>query len=113
MTIEEASKQYEIPAYIRKEYEQLGLYGKQRNETGSWECDRRDLENMSLMVTLHQAGFEETEVKRYMNLILPGTGTEAEQLKMLNRRRDSAMSKIRFYEGQIDLLDYLRYELQK
>lgn len=113
MTIEEASKQYEIPAYIRKEYEQLDLCGKEQDKTGSWECDECDLEYLSLMVTLHQIGFEGTEVKEYIKLVFQGMGTKAERMKMLNRKRDDAMSKIHFCEEQIDLLDYLRYELQK
>ena len=113
MTIEEASKQYEIPDYIREEYERLGLRGKTRDKAGSWECDRYDLEYLGLMVTLHQIGFERADVKTYMNLVFRGKCTKAERLKMLNRKRDKAMESIHFCEGQIDLLDYLRYELEK
>ena len=48
-----------------------------------------------------------------MNLVFRGKCTKAERLKMLNRKRDKAMESIHFCEGQIDLLDYLRYELEK
>lgn len=113
MRIEEASRQYEIPAYIQEEYEQLNAYEKQRDETGSWECGQRDLEYMGLMVTLHQIGFERAEVKKYMNLVMQGAEAKAERMKMLDQKRDNTLDKIHFCEGQIDLLDYLRYELQR
>lgn len=113
LMIEEASRQYEIPAYIREEYEQLGPDGKQKNYMGSWECGRCDLEYMSLMITLHQIGFEGEEVKKYMMLVMQGEGAEAERMKMLDQKRDSTLDKIHFCEGQIALLDYLRYEIQK
>ena len=89
MIIEEASRQYEIPAYIREEYEQLDLCGKQRGKKGLWECSQCDLEYMGLMVTLHQIGFGKEEVKKYMNLVMQGEGSKAERMKMLNQKRDS------------------------
>lgn len=112
MTIAEASRQYKIPNDIVSEYEQIGLPGKQKRTDGFWECDSRDLELLSLMVTLHQIGFETAEVKTYIQLVLKGKGTERARLDILNRRREQALKEIHLHEGEIDLLDYLRYELQ-
>ena len=113
MTIAQASRQYKIPAAIVAEYEQLGIPGKQENENGRWECSPRDLELLSLMATLHQSGLGAEDVKAYIRLVLKGKGTEKARLQILNRRREEALEELHHHEGEVDLLDYLRYELQK
>lgn len=111
MTMDEAGKQYEIPDNVLEEYE--CLCEKQKSEIGVWECTEQDLEYLSLMVTLHQIGFVPGEVKKYMKLVLQGKETAQVRLAMLNRERGKSMEEIHLCEGRVDLLDYLRYELQK
>ena len=81
LMIEEASRQYEIPAYIREAYEQVGPYGKQKSHMDSWECGQCDLEYMGLMITLYRIGFEGEEVKKDTKLVMQGVGAEAELSK--------------------------------
>lgn len=109
MTIGEAKIQYEIPNHIIEEYEQLMQYKK----GSDWECSRKDLDYMGIMVTLHQIGFGEKEVATYMELAFEGESTENKRLAILNRKRHSTMDEIHVMEGQVDMLDYLRYKLQE
>ena len=113
MTIEEASRQYQIPLHILREYESWGLCGAVKKVMGAWQYDDEDLERLSLIMTLHDIGFTSPEVETYMRLLLEGPGTEAIRLRMLNRKRESALDDIHIRERQLERLDYLRHEIQR
>lgn len=70
MTIEEASKKYNIPIHILKEYESWGLCQEVKKVMGSWQYDETDLERLSLIMTLHNLDFTVEEIEKYMKLSL-------------------------------------------
>ena len=113
MTIQEASDRYQIPMNILKEYESWGLCGAVKKVMGAWQYDDKDLERLSLIMTLHDIGFTTEEVETYIRLTLEQADSELERLRMLNRKRDSALNKLHFRERQLQRLDYLRHEIQK
>lgn len=113
MTINEASERYKIPIKILREYESWGLCGEVKKVMGSWHYDERDIERLSTIMTLHDIGFTNVEVKKYMQLLLKGKSTEKERLKMLGKKRNGTLDEIHFKEKQLDRLDYLRFEIQK
>lgn len=113
MTINEASERYKIPIKVLQEYESWGLCGEVKKIMGSWHYDDRDIERLSTIMTLHDIGFTNDEVKTYMRLLLKGTSTEKERLIMLNKKRNGTLDEIHFKEKQLDRLDYLRFEIQK
>lgn len=57
ITIEEASKKYNIPIHILKEYESWGLCQEVKKVMGSWQYDETDLERLSLIMTLYDLDF--------------------------------------------------------
>ena len=91
MTIQEASERYQIPMEILKEYEAWGLCGTVKRVMGAWQYDDQDLERLSLIMTLHDSGFENEEVEEYMRLLLEEKNTEK----------------------QLERLDYLRFKIQQ
>ncbi len=111
MTITEASEHYNIPIKILQEYESWGLCGEVKKVMGSWQYDDQDLERLSLIMTLHDIGFENKEVEAYMRLMMQGEETKEERMKMLNRHRSHALDEIHFREKQLERMDYLRYEI--
>ena len=113
MTIDEASERYNIPVSILREYESWGLCGEVKKVMGAWQYDKSDLEKLSVIMTLHDVGFENGEVEAYMRLLLSGASTEEERMKMLQKRREGTLDEIHFRERQLDRLDYLRYEILK
>ena len=113
MTKEEASRAYNIPIEILDEYESWGLCGTVKEVMGVWQYDDRDLERLSMIMTLHDIGFSNDEVECYMRLLLKGELTEDERMLMLNQKRKSALDEIHFKERQIERLDYLRYKIRK
>lgn len=113
MTIDEASERYNITVAILREYEQWGLCKTVKKVMGDWRYDERDLERLSMIMTLHDIGFSNDEIESYMRLMLDGDGTEQDRMDMLNKKRSIALEEIHFKERQLDRLDYLRYEIQK
>lgn len=112
MTIEEVMRQYNIPEKILKEYESFGLCDAVRNVMEDWQYDDRDLERLSMIMTLHDIGFRSEEVKYYMRLLIAGDQTGDERMRMLNQKREEALDEIHFREKQMERMDYLRYEIR-
>lgn len=113
MTIDEASERYEIPIEILREYESWGLCGVVKKVMGAWQYDEEDLKRLSLIMTLHDVGFESEEVEEYMRLVLEGEKSREERLRLLNQRRGAALDEIHLKEKKLERLDYLRYMMQK
>ena len=112
MTIIEASEKYNLPVSILQEYESWGLCGEVKKVMGSWRYDDSDIERLSTIMTLHDIGFTNAEVERYMKLLLQGKSGEDERLKMLETKRNGTLDEIHFKERQLDRLDYLRFEMK-
>ncbi len=112
MTIFETSEKYNIPVKILQEYEGWGLCGEVKKIMGSWHYDDSDIERLSTIMTLHDIGFTNAEVERYMKLLLLGKSSEDERLKMLESKRSGTLDEIHFKERQLDRLDYLRFEMK-
>lgn len=113
MTIHEASKRYNIPLEILSEYERWGLCGAVKDVMGAWQYDDTDLERLSMIMTLHDVGFENAEIETYMKLLLEQKGTEALRLRMLDEKRCRTLDEIHFRERQLERLDYLRHHIRK
>ena len=113
MTINEASERYKIPIKILQEYESWGLCGEVKKIMGSWQYDDSDIERLSTIMTLHDIGFTNDEVEKYMHLLIKGKSSEKERMKMLNDKRNGTLDEIHFKQAQLDRLDYLRFEIQK
>jgi DNA-binding transcriptional MerR regulator len=113
MTKNEASRAYNIPIEILDEYESWGLCGTVKQVMGAWQYDDRDLERLSMIMTLHDIGFDNEEVETYMRFLLAGESTGSERLRMLNKRRAGALDEIHLKERQLERLDYLRYKISE
>lgn len=113
MTIDEASERYQIPIEVLREYESWGLCGEAKKVMGAWQYDDTDLQRLSVIMTLHDIGFNNAEVESYMRLLLEGNFTEEERLQMLNKKRGTTLDEIHFKQKQLDRMDYLRYKIEK
>ena len=111
MTIAEAGERYKIPPGILTEYMSWEPSGAGEKETEGRQCDDSDLERLSLMTTLYDAGFCMEEIGTYMRL-LQEENTDGARLKMLECRREKTLEEIHFREKQLERLDYLRYEIR-
>ena len=83
MTKTEASEFYNIPVELLDEYESWGLCGEVKKVMGAWQYDDRDIERLSMIMTLHDIGFSNNDIETYMRLMLEGDSSEQERLRML------------------------------
>ena len=81
--MKEVSERYNIPIKILKEYEKWEPCGTVKKVMGAWQYDDQDIERLSMIMTLHDMGFNNGEAETYMRLTLEGDHTEPEQTKSL------------------------------
>lgn len=110
MTIREVSEKYNIPLKILQKYERWELCGEAE---GARYYDDSDIERLSIVMTLYDTGFSDSETEEYMKLLMQGKSTSQQRLKMLNDKRDGTLDEIHFKEKQLDRLDYLRFQLKR
>ena len=113
MTMQEASERYCIPVEVLREYERWGLCGVVKTVMGVWQYDDEDIERLSMIMTLHDIGFDNGQVERYMRLMLEERNSEEKRMRMLELLRDSTLDEIHVKQKQLDRMDYLRYKLQQ
>ena len=66
-----------------------------------------------MIMTLHDIGFENSEIETYMKKLLEKDSGEDQCLKMLEQKRQNILDEIHFREKQLERLDYLRYHIRK
>lgn len=113
MTIDEVSRNFQIPIKILKKYESWGGCGAVNKVIGDWQYDDQDLEKLSLIITLQEIGLDEKEVREYMMFLNRGEDTENERLRILQKKRVGLLDEIHFLEKKLEHLDYMRYEITK
>ncbi|HJA30229.1 MAG TPA: MerR family transcriptional regulator [Candidatus Eisenbergiella pullicola] len=113
MTIYEASERYNIPMDILREYESWELGGAVNHRMSSRQYDDSDLERLSLIMTLHDVGFQSPEIETYMRMLLKPEGTQKQRMRMLDQKRDDMLDEIHFREKQLERLDFLRHHIRK
>ena len=112
MTINEASERYHIPIELLHEYERWGLCGAVKKVMGAWQYDDTVLERLGMIMTLHDIGFEISEIETYMKLLLEQKDSSDRRLKILEEKRRNLLDDVHFREKQISKLDYLRYQIR-
>ncbi len=113
MTKEEVSEHYCIPISILDEYREMGLCDAVRMAMDDWHYDDEDLERLSMIMALHDMGFQKEEVESYMKLLIEGDSTEQARMKILDEHRKKALDEIHLRERQLDRMDYLRHEIRE
>ena len=94
MTIEEVSRCCGIPLKALQEY------------------DDTDPEHQSVLITLHEIGFERAEIETYMRQ-MEKEDSDGQRLRILDRKRRGLLDEIHFREKQLSHLDYLRYSIRR
>lgn len=80
-------------------------------EPGENEYDDRELEMITMVMTLNKFGFGAQEIGDYFCLAQRGQETKKERIRMLTRQRRCILDEIHQKEKILGELDYLRHEL--
>lgn len=113
MTESEVCERFHIPEKILEEYKCWGLCGAVRLAMDNWQYDDTDLERLSMIMALHDMGFQKDEVEIYMRLLIKGDITRRERMKMLDAKRSRTLDEIHLKEKQLEHMDYLRHEMRE
>ena len=104
MTKQEVLIKYNVPPDLLDKYEALQKCTSYND---------KDVENISMIMTLYDAGFDDTEVKKYFDLCLSGEDTAEKRTAMLTKKRKHTLDEIHSKQKQLDGIDYLRYKVAK
>ncbi len=112
MTADEVRRCYQIPLKIIQEYEHWrhGKIPLKCEEAVQYQD--QDIAYLSIIVTLHDIGFQKSEVESYMQLLMKGADTQEKRLQILNEKRNETLQEIHKKEAQLDKLDYLRFQVK-
>lgn len=102
MTLKEASKKFNFPADILKKYVSYGFI----KSTHPDEYTEEDFSHLGLIKMMMDAGFTAEETKQYLTLTKK-PGTDAEQIRMLKKRRRSLLDDIHKKQQLLDHLDFM------
>lgn len=109
MNKQEVSKKYNIPVNVLVEYEKWHLCDSVKVVMGDWQYDDEDLDRLSMIMTLHDIGFDEETIEQYMrNLVKEDKSANTMLLTILQRQRNNKLKKIHLLEKQIEKLDNLK-----
>lgn len=104
MTKQEVLTKYNVPPDLLDKY------------TAIKKCTRysdKDIENISLIMTLYEAGFDDTEAEKYFEYWLSDEDTADKCTEMLTKKRKHTLDEIHSKQKQLDGIDYLRYKVAK
>ena len=107
MTIEQASKRFNMSADEIERYLEEGYIDKSGNE-----LDESDFENIGLVSMLLKTGMARQDVCRYLEL-LKLQGTENERIRLLRTYRAELLDEIHKKQQSLDHIDYIIYEINQ
>lgn len=113
MNKQEVSQKYRIPTAILDEYESWGLCNVVKYVMGEWQYDDQDLERLSMIMALHDVGFNNDEVENYMRLLLETNDFKEKIISLLNDRRNKKLKQIHVQEKQLERIDYLKFKMRE
>lgn len=108
----DVSKKYDIPIEILDEYESWGLCNVVKYVMGEWRYDDEDLKRLSMIMALHDIGFKNSEIEKYMRLLLETDNSQQQIIDLLTDKRKSKLQQIHLQEKQLERIDYLRYKIK-
>ena len=100
-----------IPKTVLTIYEEQVREKIYYEESGEKEYDDRELEKITMVMTLKKFGFGNQEIADYFCLEEKGQETKTERIRMLARHRQCILDEIHQKEKILGELDYLRHEL--
>ena len=101
MRIKEVSKRFNVSITALRYYEKVGLFE-----------DDKDIERLSLILTLKNIGLSNETILKYIELNEQGAHTKKQQIQVLKLERQKLLDSIHNQQKNIDSLDYLIYQLK-
>ena len=112
MRIKEVSKRFNVSITALRYYEKVGLFEDVNRVNGIREYEDKDIERLSLILTLKNIGLSNETILKYIELNEQGAHTKKQQIQVLKLERQKLLDSIHNQQKNIDSLDYLIYQLK-
>lgn len=112
MKIKEVSQKYNVTETTLRYYEKVGLFDEVKRINSVREYEEKDIERLSLIMSLKKVGLHIEAILQYLKLTKVGKETANERVCILDKQRQELMDQIHKYQKNLDCLDYLIYELK-
>lgn len=112
MKIKEVSHIYNISMTTLRDYEKAGLFDNVTRIKGVREYGTKDIQRLSFILTLKNAGLQMETIFKYIQLTEQGNQTTYQRIQILKKERCQLLDKIHHCQKSIDSLDYLIYEFK-
>ena len=112
MRIKEVSKRFNVSITALRYYEKVGLFEDVNRVNGIREYEDKDIERLSLILTLKNIGLSNETILKYIELNEQGAHTKKQQIQVLKLERQKLLDSIHNQLKNIDSLDYLIYQLK-
>ncbi|WP_125587801.1 MerR family transcriptional regulator [Companilactobacillus jidongensis] len=113
MNKQEVSQKYNIPVDLLLEYEKWQLCDSVKLVIGEWQYGDEDIDRLSMIMTLHDIGFDNRTIKKYMIALLKeDKSAKTMLLAIIQKQRNDKLKSIHVLEEQLEKLDNLRSKVQ-
>lgn len=113
MTLNEASRRFQISMEKLKCYEENSLLEHRTLADGTFDYTETELRRVGLIHSLLKSGMKMDTLRKYLRLLNDKTGGKEEQIRMLQKQRCLLLEAIHDKQQALDELDYLIRETKK
>lgn len=107
LSIAEAARSSGLSAHTLRYYERTGLLDTvNRNGSGHRRYRQTDFELITFLAKLRATGMPIREVRRYVELMRTGEGTNAERLALLEAHRDAVLAGLEATARNLELVEW-------
>ncbi|GKU24272.1 MerR family transcriptional regulator [Clostridium folliculivorans] len=112
MKIKEVSEKFNISIPTLRYYEKIGLFDHVKRINGVREYEDKDIKDLSMIITLKNAGLINELILKYMELSKQDEISNDERIFILKQQRQKLLDEIHHKHKNLDSLDYLIYKIK-
>ena len=106
LTIAQVAETAGVSAHTLRYYERIGLVEVGRDASGHRRYDRDALAQVVFVTRLRMSDMPIRVIRRYVELVRLGEGTEPERLALMQAHRASVMRRLQDLQAALAVIDY-------
>lgn len=111
MKIKEVSERYNISISTLRYYEKVGLFKDVQRVHGIREYEDKDIERLSLILTLKKVGLTIANISTFIQLDKEGNMSKSKRIEILKNERQKVLHDIHTQQKNLETLDCMLYHL--
>lgn len=111
LKIKEVSERFDVAMTTLRYYEQVGLFDDVKRINGVREYEDKDIERLSMILTLRNSGLSLESISQYIEMMK--NGMKLPRIHMLKKERQRLLHEIHLQQKNLDSLDRIIYQLKR